>query len=394
MNQLKKIFSFKTTIAVGIFLGTISMGTSALASSFMGLGVLAEDDFSDAFGVSGDGTTVVGLNSMISGGQEAFRWTDSEGMVGLGFLPGDNGSWAQGASADGEVVVGFSRILSSPGELMDEAFRWTSSEGMVGLGLLPGDNSSEAFDVSANGQVIVGIGSDSIAREAFRWTPSEGMVGLGFLPGTDDSAASGISADGQVVVGDSGGEAFRWTPSGGMVGLGFLPGTDNSSARGISADGQVVVGSSGNAISGREAFRWTPSEGMVSLGSLPNTDNIIALGSSGTGDIIVGIYILEDPDPMGGSSLRSFIWDEINGIRDLQEVLINDFGLGSALSGWNLSIARDISDDGLTITGSGRNPSGGGEAWIAQTVPEPSQLLGLGFTTVIGFLSSIQKKKN
>lgn len=396
MNQLEKL-SFKTTIAAGIFLGTISMGTSALASSFMGLGILDGYNFSNSSAVSADGTTVVGSNFMSSGGQEAFRWTSSEGMVGLGFLPSYNSSYGAGVSADGEVVVGFSRVLPppSPEELMDEAFRWSSSEGMIGLGFLPGDNSSEASDVSANGQVIVGTSSDSIETEAFRWTSSGGMVGLGFLPGTDYSGASGISADGQVVVGVSGSEAFRWTPSGGMVGLGFLPGANSSQAEDVSANGQVVVGGSG--IIGREAFRWTPSEGMVSLGSLPDSVDSIALGASGTGDIIVGVDTFYDPS--SDAIPRAFIWDELKGIRDLQEVLINDFGLGSDLNGWDLFFAVDISADGLTITGTGRNPSGMTEAWIArldktQTVPEPSSLLGLGFTTVIGFLLFIQKKKN
>ena len=45
-------------------------------------------------------------------------------------------------------------------------------------------------------------------------------------------------------------------------------------------------------------------------------------------------------------------------------------GLGLDLTGWELFEARDISGDGLTIVGFGRNPSGDNEAWIA-IIPEP-----------------------
>jgi probable HAF family extracellular repeat protein len=152
-----------------------------------------------------------------------------------------------------------------------EAFRWTESGGMVGLGDLPGgDFFSYAIDVSADGSVIVGSGSSVNGNEAFRWTKSAGMVGLGQLSSGDFfSYANGVSADGSVIVGASygvnGNEAFRWTESGGMVGLGGLRGGFDSYANDVSADGSVIVGYSNNANGNQEAFRWTQETGMVSL---------------------------------------------------------------------------------------------------------------------------------
>ncbi len=108
---------------------------------------------------------------------------------------------------------------------VSQAFRWTESGGMVGLGDLPGgDSYSDASDVSADGSVIVGRSNSVNGGEAFRWTESGGMVGLGDLPGGDSySDASGVSADGSVIVGRSnsvnGYEAFRWTQETGMVSL-------------------------------------------------------------------------------------------------------------------------------------------------------------------------------
>jgi len=64
-------------------------------------------------------------------------------------------------------------------------------------------------------------------------------------------------------------------------------------------------------------------------------------------------------------------------MRDLKQVLQDDYGLD--LTGWELNggaflggcLRTDISADGLTIVGSGRNPSGDVEAWIA-VLAEPT----------------------
>ncbi|MCA2665657.1 MAG: hypothetical protein IM486_14370 [Microcystis sp. M114S2] len=87
----------------------------------------------------------------------------------------------------------------------DEAFRWTQTTGIVGLGDLPGGIfNSSATAVSANGSIVVGRGGVISVNnsEAFRWTQATGMVGLGDLPGGSfNSIAWGVSADGSVVVG-------------------------------------------------------------------------------------------------------------------------------------------------------------------------------------------------
>ncbi len=119
--------------------------------------------------------------------------------------------------------------------------------------------------------------------------------------------------------------SFATTAS--FQGLGDLSGGSfSSSAWGVSADGSTVVGYSGSAL-GNEAF----------------------------------------------------IWDTINGMRSLKDVLESG---GLNLTGWTLSEARGISDNGLTIAGSGTNPSGQNEAWIA-TIPEPATLLLLGLGAVM-----------
>jgi hypothetical protein len=120
--------------------------------------------------------------------------------------------------------------------------------------------------------------------------------------------------------------------------LGDLPGGDfGSDAMAVSADGSIVLGQS----------RALPTE---------------SIGYSGVGDY------------------KAFVWDPAHGMRDLQDVLINEYGLGNALAGWQLIRATDISNDGLSIVGSGFNPAGDIEAWLVRldrplNVPEPAGLI-------------------
>jgi probable HAF family extracellular repeat protein len=225
--------------------------------------------------------------------------------------------------------------------------------------------------VSADGSVVVGLSASDLGTEAFRWTATGGMVGLGDLPGgVYQSWGFGVSDDGAVVVGtslsESGNEAFRWDRSTGMVALGDLPDGDfDSRARDASADGSVIVGCGSSALATNEAFRWTALEGMIGLGGLPGGDgSSYAHAVSADGSVIVG---------RGGGSLgwQAFVWDEVRGMRVLQDVLEEDFGV--ELSGWVLSEARDVSADGTTVAGIGRNPAGETEAWVAW-IPEPAAL--------------------
>ncbi|MFL5388116.1 MAG: hypothetical protein ACJ79C_05265, partial [Myxococcales bacterium] len=119
---------------------------------------------------------------------------------------------AFGVSADGSVVVGRSTNASN----VRRAFRWTAAGGMRDLGALGGTNS-EAFDVSGDGSVVVGDASDASGQSrAFRWTATGGMQNLSTLYAGGGasylSTANGVSADGLHVVGygyNSGARSYR-----------------------------------------------------------------------------------------------------------------------------------------------------------------------------------------
>jgi probable HAF family extracellular repeat protein len=211
---------------------------------------------------------VVGL---IDGSYLAFRTPVGGPVEELGALPGGtsgNYSDAYGVTPDGSVIVGYSSTADGY-----QAVRWTRETGLVGLGhLAPGDHFSDAAHaVSADGSIVVGEAQSAQGQQAFRWAQATGLVGLGDLPGGDFfSSAWGISSDGQVIIGHStsaaGTEAFRWTQASGMVGLGDLPGGDfHSMANAATADGAIIVGQSRTTLIDGDAFIWTAADGMRSL---------------------------------------------------------------------------------------------------------------------------------
>jgi len=325
----------------------------------VGLGFLGTGLLSRATGVSTDGTVVVGDSTYNNSGiLQAFRWTQADGMVGLGFLGTGVFSRAIGVSADGTVVVGESRY---DGTSNVQAFRWTQADGMVGLGFLGTGVDSAAFGLSTDGTVVVGSSryDTTTNRQAFRWTQAGGMVGLGFLGNGVASTAFGLSTDGTVVVGDSmygngnNRQAFRWTQAGGMVGLGFLGTGVSSRASFVSADGTVVVGFSRyDGTNNPQAFRWTQADGMVGLGFLGNSLSSFANAINTDGTVIVG-----------QSNSQAFRWTQTNGLQSVEEWLI-DAGV-TISSSYTMTSAIGVSADGSIIVGTASGPNGN-EAYIAR----------------------------
>jgi probable HAF family extracellular repeat protein/autotransporter-associated beta strand protein len=284
---------------------------------------VAVGDIFSLFGVSvsADGATVVGGGL---GNPVAFRWTQAFGRESIE----QNSASFRGATAisdDGNTIVG---MLDGPRGY--QTARWTYQTGLQTLGNFIGGGSNSttgtAWDVTPDGTVIVGHAPSIYGATPFRWTVEDGLQSLGPLT-AGDGIAYAVSADGAVIVGqfpsESHRRAFRWTAESGMVSLGDLgEGTYDSRASDVSGDGSIIVGRSS-----------------------PNVNSVT-------------------------DDSRAFFWDQNHGMRDLQQVLVNDFGLGAALTGWQLLSAYAISRDGGTIVGTGISPNANREAWVAR-IPIP-----------------------
>ncbi len=223
-------------------------------------------------GCSNDGSVVVGrMYEAFVHPSSAYRLVGNGLPQSLG-TGGASASEAFGVSGDGSTVVGWTHGNNGFGQ----AFRWTQGGGLQGLGFLrPNGTRSQAEAISRDGSTIVGYGQAGgpfNTYEAFRWTDSGGMEHLAAVPGSlyPDTYAHAASADGSIVVGlghagpNGNSRAVLWE-LGGAESLGTLTGNLRSAAYAISDDGAVVGGSAYDGVSGTRAFVWTREIGMSSL---------------------------------------------------------------------------------------------------------------------------------
>lgn len=252
-----------------------------------------------AMAINGDGSVIVG-DAFLSTGDRAYRWTARGGLQNLGLLPGVTvgGSAAYGVSRDGSVVVG----LSSTVDDSFHAIRWTQHRGMQDLGALAGGAYSMALAVSGNGEAATGFSDSANGEHAFKWT-RHGMQDLGAVQAGDFSGGQAISTNGFVVAGYSGSHAARWV---GTVAqdLGTLPGGTFSTAYSLSGNGQVAGGLSDDGNGGVVAMIWTASMGMVDLNTYLPTVGVdltgwqlrVTTGISQDGSTMVGIGTFNGED--------------------------------------------------------------------------------------------------
>lgn len=334
------------------------------------------------------------------------------GFMGLGDLPeGEFGSWARAVADDGLTIVGLATVTTESTYNGRIAFMWKNGvmSALSTGGYAPSQYSSGATAVSADGTRIFGSGRVGPDVVAMKWI--DGSFSVAAWLGISQGVA-GVSADGSTLVGQVlgyGMSVYAYASIDGSVSqIGYnydLDGTAlmESSARDVSDDGALAVGYARTQTSERQAVIWALGTGVTALTGLPDsTVASEATAISGDGGVIAGkVYdgavwrvfvwtegggavVLDNPAGAsictpkaltrdgslfvgsantGGPDERAVIWHAVAGLRDLQDVLVNDFALD--LTGWTLRSAEDITRDGKVIVGYGVNPSGQSEAWRA-----------------------------
>lgn len=258
---------------------------------------------------------------------------------------------------------------------------------MVDLGVLGAYTGSNIHDTSWDGTVAVGDVFNGSSDRAVRWTSAAGWELFGDIPGgVNYNASSAISGDGNVIGGYAqipGGNfvGFRWTSGSGMQSIGNLGGTGSTYVHAIDYNGNIIVGESTNLAGDTEAFVWTSTGGMVGLGNLAGgvfSSSIYAMVSDGS-----RFY----GSSVGTAGNTGIVWDSVNGMRDIRDVLANDFGLGSVLINFDITAVTAVSADGLVLAGTGWNRTvWAPEGWVV-VLPEPATYVQI--IAGLGLLASV-----
>ncbi len=341
----------------------IEAGSSAPA--LVDLGLLLDSPFTYMFSLSDDGNAASGHS-----GGDVSLWTRSAGLEAIDMLPNASFGYGFGLSGDGTTMVGYD--LERSGN--HRAFRWSATEGVSQLESLPSGTGTYAWGVSRDGAVIVGSNLAQGGLHAVRWTAPEGVTVLGNIPGYLGGEALDVSGDGRTIVGvnrniDTEQRAFRWTAESGTRGLELLSGEQGESrANGISGDGRVIVGFS-DSLEGRRAVRWVDGT-AEDLGMVDGFSLAGAVNANQDGSVVVGAL-------REGNLRHAFYWSESLGMVDLNEYLPS---LGVDLTGWVLTSAEDVSADGQTILGLGLF-AGNTRSWVV-TIPSPSAVGLMAFAGI------------
>lgn len=349
-------------------LTALTLSTLAVAQpTFTGIGDLAGGPVTSyAYGISRDGSTVVGLSLYGTNLGHAVRFQNGV-LTSLGDLPGGvDSSTALCTNADGSVTGG-----EGEGSNGREGIRW---DGVIPTGV-GGSFSGSFFGSAVNGM----SGDGSVMTGVYLVDPNT-IRGCVWVDGERSDLPVGpgvarwdiplaVSTDGSTIVGvveaDNTDYLAGQVRNGEFSVLEDLPGGENyAEANAVNADGTVVVGYGNMIVDTRNrqiATRWV--NGVAEpLGYFPATFPLsIALGVSGDGNTVVGYSNTT-------TGLAAFIWTPSTGMRRLRDVLINEHGLASQIGTMNLLRCTGISDDGQHFCGYGLK-DGNNEGWYASIAP-------------------------
>ena len=321
--------------------------------------------------ISADGRTLVG-----SRGGTPLYWPVGQELVELPLPPGAASASISVVSGDGSTMVGMVNFDPLGLGTVLEPYMWDLQGGLTWLGR-PDETTASPRDISGDGSVVVGYTDGANGYHGFAWTQETGLVDISDFTGlSGQTVAAAITPDGSTIVGAAGADdwavGFRWSLGDGITWIGDPDSHDEAVfPLLVSADGEVAVGISSHVEPGvsvaPETFRWTESGGVERLIDDPAISESHPFAISANGELIAG-WTRSSVD----NTPSAFIWDPVNGLQDLNAVLVDQYGLD--LRGWHLGDVTEMSADGMTMVGNAFDGDGDCAPYIVY-VPEPSVLL-------------------
>ncbi|MBX3113933.1 MAG: PEP-CTERM sorting domain-containing protein [Fimbriimonadaceae bacterium] len=363
--------------------------STALAVLFAGSASASLQFFSNSFspsGVSGDGSTMVGL----SGSGWAY-WTQSTGIVEIGgnstgrIQASDDGT-RFGASANG-----------GPNNWRQFAIydRGTSSWTTYGdLSYHSGTNGSTGYGISGDGLTVLGqayYNTTAPGSTAARVNPvtnnDPNATPYNYDPNTvNNGRIQASNFDGTIVGGYDRGtnpgtiwvngviQQMQYDFGSGLVGL--------APVQDISGDGRWIIGDGNSASLGsaylydriNDSYKFAPNP------YLANAEIATVTSVSDDGRFVFGRYLRSGFNPFVDAHI--FVWDtQLDTITDLNQIA--DLA-GFDRQGYTFTLPGGMSSDGRTFTGQGFKSGNPTQTFYMQLdpVPEPATMSVLGLAAV------------
>ncbi|WP_432409953.1 T9SS type A sorting domain-containing protein [Rasiella sp. SM2506] len=309
--------------------------------------------------------------------QTHFLWDETTGFETIGGVVPAPGIGGKTGISDNGLTIGASSLNTTSG-LIELSMYDVATQTWTPLGGLGGDDGQEASSshaISGDASTIVGLGytaGDNLPH-AIRWTDAEGVIDLGSTVAGAYSRANATNLDGTVVGG------WQDTATGFRQGAVWIDGVQQTieTANGdpigpietVSNDGVWAAGE-GNFANNFQAYRWSEAAGVESIGPpLSPGHRGFTSGLNEDGSIAVGVY---RPNGVPAIFGQGFIWTEATGIQNLNDYATS---LGIDTQGVTLAFPLDISADGSTIVGSGKDSNNNTVGFVLKLAPT---VLGVG----------------
>ena len=303
---------------------------------------------------SEDGRVVTGYNT-----NEFWYWTPEQGLVLIGGLsPSAGGAGSAGISNDG-TRIGLTTLNPKTGKTEGAFYEVATGETtLVGnFGFSCDASAMSCWGVSGDGTTMVGLGWHQFcAARAFRYSTLDGLVDLGSTVAGNSSRANACDDTGAVIGGwqdtNSGRQGAIWRD--GVQTLITMPsGAAVGEAGAVSGDGNWVIGL-GAGSTGSLGWRWSEDTGLLTLPPtpIPTLPRAFPTGVNDDGSRIVLFYRTQFPPATGG---EGYLW--IDGTLHSLETLAAEQGI-EIPAGVRMALPLGMSNDGYTIVGTARTPSG------------------------------------